>query len=587
MFLLLASVTEGASVLLLIPVLSLLSGDAQHYVRLPRALHLSFLPHLQIDLHLALAAFVVVVVFRALMMRWKDIYMGQVFFSFINQLRNGLFSAICGSKWLFVSRKRTSDLDHALTADIDRVQSLTVQLLMLIQAVVLLTVYAVAALLISWPMTLGASALGVVTLAILRPVRRSAANYGKVFTSQRQEQYRVVSEFLGGLKVAKSFNIEQIFVTRLADILAEMMREFMRFQRTNSLGPLIFQTTSACGLAVFVALALRYLKLTPSEIIVLVFLFARISPRFSGIQSNLQEVLLNLGAFEAMQKLQEECEAEREDPVLEQHALAPLGRAIRFEGVSFHYPGSSPVGVLAGVDATIPALQVTALIGASGAGKSTMADLTMGLIEPSEGRVLIDEVELVAANRRAWRDQIAYVPQDVFLLHEPIRVNLTIGAKGADDEVLWTALRAAGAADFVAALPNRLDTVVGDRGVRLSGGERQRIALARALLRQPRLLILDEATSALDWENQMLIARSIQALKGSITIITIAHRPSMIAFADHVVVLEAGRVLEHGPYRSLMANPASYLSRLVVAEHDDQHAPEPSAAWSPSLSKAH
>jgi ATP-binding cassette subfamily C protein len=132
--------------------------------------------------------------------------------------------------------------------------------------------------------------------------------------------------------------------------------------------------------------------------------------------------------------------------------------------------------------------------------------------------------------------------------------------------MMWEALAAANAASFVEKLPEALETTVGDRGVRLSGGERQRIALARALLRKPRLLILDEATSALDWENQTLIARSIEQLRGSMTIITIAHRPSMIAFADWVVAIEDGAIVEEGPYRELIQTNDSRLARLVEGE---------------------
>ncbi|TIO48634.1 MAG: ABC transporter ATP-binding protein, partial [Mesorhizobium sp.] len=176
--------------------------------------------------------------------------------------------------------------------------------------------------------------------------------------------------------------------------------------------------------------------------------------------------------------------------------------------------------VVSGISFGLPAGEVTALIGPSGSGKSTIADMLLGLLEPSQGEILADGDEITAQNRRAWRGQVAYVPQDVFLLHDTIGANLRLAAPQAGDEELWAALRKAHAAHFVERLDRRLETVVGDRGVRLSGGERQRIALARALLREPSLLILDEATSALDWQNQSLIAQSIEELRGKMTILT-------------------------------------------------------------------
>jgi ATP-binding cassette subfamily C protein len=190
----------------------------------------------------------------------------------------------------------------------------------------------------------------------------------------------------------------------------------------------------------------------------------------------------------------------------------------------------------------------------------------MGLLEPLEGTVSVDGDTLDAENRRRWRDCVAYVPQEIFLLHDTIASNLRLAAPAASEEMLWDALRSANADGFVERLPQRLETVIGDRGLRLSGGERQRLSLARALLRHPQLLILDEATSALDWEHQSLIARSIEALRGSMTVVTIAHRLSMISFADRIVALEDGAVVEAGDYEALIGAAGSRLSHMAAGE---------------------
>jgi ATP-binding cassette subfamily C protein len=291
----------------------------------------------------------------------------------------------------------------------------------------------------------------------------------------------------------------------------------------------------------------------------------RISPRFSSIHENLQGILLNLPAFDAMRALETRCRGEAE-PMMDASAGAPLLRSqIRFEQVSFAYRGADHAQIF-NASFDIPVNRITALIGPSGAGKSTLADLALGLIEPSTGRILIDDVVLDGGNQRAWRDHIAYVPQDVFLLHDTISGNLLIANPHASEADIWLALKQANAEGFVRKLPDRLDTVLGERGVRLSGGERQRIALARALLRRPRLLILDEGTSALDWESQAMIARSIESLRGQMTILTIAHRPSMIAFADHVIAINGGRIVERGSYSDLIRRSDSHLSHLVAGE---------------------
>jgi ATP-binding cassette subfamily C protein len=184
---------------------------------------------------------------------------------------------------------------------------------------------------------------------------------------------------------------------------------------------------------------------------------------------------------------------------------------------------------------------------------------------PSGGRVLVDGVPLEAAGMASWRAQVGYVPQDTFLFHDSIRNNLLWAAPGVADEALWRALDAA-AADFVRRLPRGLDTTVGDRGALLSGGERQRLALARALLRQPKLLVLDEATSALDSENEQLIQHAVDELHGRVAVLVIAHRLSTVRSADAIYVLDQGRVVESGGWEELMTRPGGRLRTLAFAQ---------------------
>jgi ATP-binding cassette, subfamily C, bacterial len=303
-----------------------------------------------------------------------------------------------------------------------------------------------------------------------------------------------------------------------------------------------------------------------THLIVLVFVFMRILPRFTALQSDVQEMLVNLPAFDAMREMRAACEREREPPTPQDTAPPTLHREIRLSEVTFNYNEEDSGDVIGSVSFTVPARRITAIIGPSGSGKSTLADILMGLLEPISGEITIDGVLLDETIRRSWRGEVAYVPQEVFLLHDTIEANLRLSAPDASETGLWEALRVAQAEAFVKRLPDGMRTVVGDRGARLSGGERQRIALARALIRRPQLLILDEATSALDWENQTMIARSIEELRGSMTIITIAHRLSMIAFADWIVALEEGQVVEAGSYESLISVAQSRLSRLVAGE---------------------
>lgn len=567
LFLILGSLTEGMSILLLIPILQLAGGSGANFdVPLPDFEALDVIaPSGTISLATALFLLVLFVAAQAIFVRFKSVYMARLLDDFVNSTRLDLFESIGRAKWRIFTRTRASDLEHALNADIERVQGCGYYVLLLLQSFILLAAYTLISLLISPPMTLFAIAIGLVMFVALRPFRQRAAAFGEVITENRQSQYRTVSDFFSGMKVAKSLNVENVYFERLRATLEKIKADNARYVSASTIGSALFQVASVIGLAVFVYAAFTRYALSLAEIVVMLVVFMRVAPRFMDIQTNLQQMFVNMPSFESMRALKARFDAEREESdALVSGRQLPLAREITLRDVSFRYGDHF---ILDRVSFSIPAGKVTALIGPSGSGKSTIADLLLGLLEPTDGSISADDAEIDRSKRRVWRDQVAYVPQDVFLLHDTIAGNLRLAAPLATDQDLWAALHAAHAEEFVKRLDTGLQSVVGDRGVRLSGGERQRIALARALLRKPSLLILDEATSALDWENQQLIAESIKALRGSMTIVTIAHRPSMIAFADWVIAIEEGRLVETGEFQRLRQSSSSRLSQLLAGEH--------------------
>ena len=238
-----------------------------------------------------------------------------------------------------------------------------------------------------------------------------------------------------------------------------------------------------------------------------------------------------------------------------------LEGGVALKNVDFTYPDRQQT--LQGINLMIRKGQMTALVGESGSGKSTITDLVLGLQIPDRGEVLLDGVPLAQWKQNSFRERIGYVPQDSLLFHASIRDNLLWSHPQSGESQLWTALSMANADAFVRQLPQGIDTIVGDRGVRLSGGQRQRVALARALLRKPDLLILDEATSALDSESERLIQESIDRVAQDTTILIVAHRLSSIVKADYVYVLRDGRVAEEGAYADLCRKPSGVLARMI------------------------
>jgi ATP-binding cassette subfamily C protein len=327
----------------------------------------------------------------------------------------------------------------------------------------------------------------------------------------------------------------------------------------------LFATGSVLVLSMIVYLAVEVFSLRGATVILLLFLFGRLVPRFSGIQRGYQYFVNSLPAFAAVCRLIGECEAVCEAPPAHAQPLR-LGSEVRLRNVDFAYRAEAGVRTIEQLNLNVPARCTTAVVGPSGAGKSTIADLIMGLITPAAGEILVDGTLLRSDRAHDWRQQIGYVPQDTFLFHDTVRANLLWAQPDASEQDLWEALRLAAADTLVTRLTEGMDTVIGDRGVLLSGGERQRLALARALLRRPQLLILDEATSALDSENERRIQAAIRQLHGRLTILVITHRLSSIRGADVIHVIEEGRLVESGTWKSLTARRDGRFSALCAAQ---------------------
>jgi subfamily B ATP-binding cassette protein MsbA len=246
--------------------------------------------------------------------------------------------------------------------------------------------------------------------------------------------------------------------------------------------------------------------------------------------------------------------------------LSPFSHEILFERVTFAYPGDAPV--LHDIDLAVPKGSVTALVGPSGAGKTTLVNLLPRFMDPTAGRVTIDGADVRNVTLRSLREQIGLVTQDVVLFDDTVRRNVAYGRTDVPEGPIRAALAAANALSFVDVLPQGLDTRVGESGARLSGGERQRLAIARALLKDPPILVLDEATSALDTESERAVQEALERLMAGRTVIVIAHRLSTVRRADQLVVLSGGRVVEQGRHADLLAAGGLYrrLHDLQVFE---------------------
>lgn len=412
---------------------------------------------------------------------------------------------------------------------------------------------------LNWKLTLVVlallPALAALTLSFSRRMRRVSRNALKATS----EMTRSVEEAIFGNRVIKVFQGSRYESGRFGKVNADFRGQSMRLAVAQALQTPISQLIAAIGVAVVLTIALMQSRAGEatvgdfvSFVTAMLMMFGPLR-HLADINSQLQRGLASAeSVFDLIDEHSENDQGSR-----------TLGRAhghLRFEQVTLAYASSPDRPVLAGIDLDIAPGQTVAFVGPSGGGKTSLVNLVPRLYEPVSGRVLLDGIAISELTLASLRQQVALVSQDVVLFNDTIANNIRYGMESASDEALRDAVRAADLQTFVEGLPDGLQTMIGDRGVRLSGGQRQRIAIARAVLKDAPILILDEATSALDTTAEASVKTAIDALRRGRTTLVVAHRLSTIVDADRIVVIEGGQIVEDGTHEQLIAREGLYAS---------------------------
>jgi ATP-binding cassette subfamily C protein len=563
------SLTEGLGVALLFPILQVAGfnlanqGHVGHYTGEVRDLLVRSGLRPSLWLATLLLIFMLLMALRSLFSRIQSVLTFRTALGYELALSRRLYQAIINADWLFLVRRRSSDFTHALTAELARVATCTYLLIGALANGILALVYIAIALKLSAGMTLLVLATGAVLLLLSRRWMRDVHRGGSAVSESVSEVYSAASEHLQNLKAMKFYDAQTSDLEMFSSLQSSALQRSLENTRSQAAAAFWFEAGSLLVLGAIIFASLQILNVAPASILLLLAVFTRLFPRLAAGQSQLQAFLTELPAFENLMTIYQECVANAEVPSAAEPGPAPdlsPAHEIRLEHVAFRYEPDRPM-VLDDLSLAIAAGRVTAIVGSSGAGKSTVADLINGLLAPVTGQVLVDGVELTPQTARAWRRHVGYVAQDTVLFHDTVRNNLRWANPDASEKEMRESLGLA-AAEFVFELPQGLDTTVGDRGMLLSHGQRQRIALARALLRKPGLLILDEATSSLDFDNEKRILDAIERLQGRATVLLIAHRISAIQRAEIIYVIENGRVAESGDWQSLSNQPSHRVGSL-------------------------
>lgn len=484
-------------------------------------------------------------------------FLGQVYsqktqLALGDRLRKRLFEQMQALSLRYFAKQRTGDLINGITSEVYQLmQAFSVVSALFIQGSTLV-VYVISMLVLSWQLTIVSvllySLLAVAIANLLAWVREASferTKAGRVYTS-------IALEFINGIRTVQAFAAQDFERRRFYQASENLLQTATKSVTAMALVGPITEGASVTLLVGILILAFTFLtsngQIQSASLLAFLFVLFRSTPLLRQLNNARGQLNSFQGSLDHIKDL-----LRTDDKIYLKNGRVPfqgLRQAIEFRSVDYGYdPGDL---VLRNLTLTIERGKMTALVGASGAGKSTLVDLIPRFYDPTQGQILVDGIDLSAFDINSVRRKLAVVSQDTFIFNDTVRNNIAYALEEVDEATIHQAARLANALDFIQSLPEGFDTQLGDRGVRLSGGQRQRIAIARALLRDPEILILDEATSALDSVTERLIQQSIETLAAGRTVIVIAHRLSTIVRANKVIVLEQGRIVEQGTYQELL-----------------------------------
>ena len=537
---------EGTNIVLLIPLLSTI-GIVEYQGQndfLDFVMVLYSKTGFPLTLEGILSIFVLILLLESGLKYSNSVLSAKINNNFISDLRNKLFTAFAYSSWLFISGTKFAKISRTITQEIQHIKFGTTILFQTISIIIVALVHLVLAFYISSLLTTVTLLSAILLIIVTHPVNKVIKKTSVSLLGFRDSMFSIINNFTEGLKVSKSFGVEKFYAGEFQQLTEKMEDAFNRNAKVFSLANSMLGVGAGIIVAILVYLANNVFNTTSAELLLLVYIFFRTVPRINTVQKNFFQILNMFPSYsEINQTILETMEnAEGADKAKENYIH--LNEKIKFENITFSYKRGEEKILFENVSFSIDAHDTTVVTGSSGSGKTTIADLLMGLLIPESGSIFIDNEPLTMNNIRSWRGKIGYVPQEPYLINDTIKKNVLFGKLDAVDDDVLNALQKSSALDFIDKLPDGIETLVGNRGIELSGGERQRIALARALIREPEVLILDEATNSIDSENEDKIFEALERLHHKLTIILISHRDSTIRRADRKLLVEDGKIKE-------------------------------------------
>ena len=490
-------------------------------------------------------------------------YLAQIFteitqIKFVDRLRKQIFEQLQAVSLSFFTTTNTGELINTVTTEVERFKQAFGGGAFLLSRSLTIITYLLAMLILSWKLTLIALLLFSLMAASLSKLIAIARERSFPVSTANERFISTAIEFINGIRTVQAFATQDFERKRYYQASFNLVTANTKLASIWSLVKPLSEgiaTTILVGMIVTAFSVLVYNgTLQVASLLTFFFVLFRVVPMLQDFNGNRAILATMQGSTENIKAL---LRTDNKKYLDNGHIeFKKLNHSINFMSVDFGYDDGQLV--LNNVDLIIERGQMTALIGASGAGKSTLADLITRFYDPTAGQISIDGIDLRQLEISSFRHKMAVVSQDTFIFNASVRDNIAYGTENAAEDAIYKAARSANALEFIQDMPEGFNTILGDRGVRLSGGQRQRIAIARALLRDPEILILDEATSALDSVTERLIQDSLEMLSKGRTVIVIAHRLSTINKADKIVVMEQGKIVEQGTYLELLTQQGKF-----------------------------
>ncbi len=546
-----SSLLDGMGLALLYPLLALAGlGKTGEPSRISEGVE-SIFSSLGVPLSILSVVILVVAVFfvQNLLFLAQGWWAAQMQHRYVVFWRSNLFRSYMGASWSFFTKNKAGTLINSLIGEADRLGGAFYLVTQLASASTVCSVYLGLSFFVSWQITLGILLVGLCLSFVTFGMVKIGYRVGKGISAGVAELQTVTGEVMQGAKVIKATATEEDASLRFQGVAERLRKYYFWSSFQPNILKSLFEFSSVCIFCVMLFISASRGLIDPAAVLVIAAIFFRLLPRLFALQQNLQLLGGYLPAIGVISQFEGEAKSHREIAGDAKVRIFQGSVGIAFQSVSFSYENDV---ILQDISLEIASGGIAGIVGGSGAGKTTLVDCLLHLMEPSSGVILVENIPLESLSLHGWRRCVGYVSQETFLFNDSIRNNLLWGSLGANFEDALEACRKAQIHEFIESLPEGYDTHVGDRGVRLSGGQKQRIGLARALVHRPSLLILDEATSALDSYSEQQVMRAIEKLRGECTMVIVAHRLSTVRCADVIHVLEKGDLVEQGSWNDLL-----------------------------------